>query len=166
MGHYYYIQGSEEEKKREEERRGTMQAPEETYARVKVGFYIDARVMAKLRGLIQQKYNRYEKGLLSYEAEQAFRHWLSLHTNAQNTLDAKPPNPTPRAAIVYMQVKDYLLRTHYDSLVVAQQIPRRHLEEAIAAVRGSDKRTVAAWLRTFDRLHLAKPKSSASWELL
>jgi len=55
--------------------------------RVKVGFFLSRDLIDRFRVLIQQKYNKYEKGLLSYEAEMALRHWLALHTQAQTTLD-------------------------------------------------------------------------------
>jgi hypothetical protein len=134
--------------------------------KVKVGFFIDKNLAGKFRSLIQQKYQNYEKGLLSYKAEMALRHWLSLHTNAQNTLETNKPNPTPKSSIVFSEVRDYLLRNLYHELKPGQQIPRVHLERGIMATRGSDPRTIRKWLRTFHRMRLAKPITSATWEIM
>jgi hypothetical protein len=134
--------------------------------KVKVGFFIDRNLAEKFRSLIQQKYQNYERGLLSYEAEMALRHWLSLHTNAQNTLETNKPNPTPKSSIVFAEVKNYLLSHYYYELKPGQQITKIHLEKAITATRGSDQRTIRKWLKTFHRMGLAKPITSATWEIL
>lgn len=134
--------------------------------KVQLKVYIPLNLSLNLRVLIQNKYSKYEKGLLSYEVEQAIRSWIALHTQAQLPLDAKPPNPIPKVASVFMQVKEYLLHKYFDELKVGQQIPRRFLDEAIEAIRGSDKRTIEKWLRSFEKFHLAKPISSAAWEIL
>lgn len=149
---YIHVQISEEFKNREE--------------KVKVGFFLDGEVVKKFRSLIQKKYGRYVRGLLSYEVEMALRHWISLHTNAQSQLLRNQPNPTPKVAITFSQVKEYLLKNYYFELKPGQQIPRIHLEKAIMAVRGSDPRTVEKWLRTFHKMGLIKPVTSATWEIL
>lgn len=134
--------------------------------RIQFKIYLDRKIAENFRSLIQQKYQYYQKGLLSYEVEMALRYWMSLHTQAQNTTDIKKPNPTPHIYLVFNQVKDYLLKNYYTELKSAQQIPTKHLEEAIIATRGSDKRTLAKWLRTFHKMGLIKPVTSATWELM
>jgi len=134
--------------------------------RVKVGIFLDASVVENLRSLIQEKYNKYEKGLLSYEVELALRNWLALHTQAQTTLEIKKPNPTPQVMVIFAQIKENLLHRWYYELKSGQQIPTSQLEEAIMAVRGSDKRTVRKWLRIFNRMGLIKPITSATWEIM
>jgi len=114
-----------------------------------------------------RKYEQYEKGLLSYEVEQALRYWLALHTKAQKSLGRpKKPNPTPRVIIAFAEVRDYLLHKYYDELTPGQQIPRVFLEEAIMATRGSDPRTIRKWLRTFERMGLVKCVTPASWKVM
>jgi hypothetical protein len=135
--------------------------------RVKVGFFLSDSLIEKLRLLIMQKYQKYERGLLSYEVEQALRAWLALHTNSQKSLEQqKLPNPSSKVAITFAQVKQYLLSHYYFELHQGQQIPLKHLKEAIMNVRGSDPRTVSKWLKTFESMHLIKPVTSATWELL
>jgi len=63
-------------------------------------------------------------------------------------------------------VKEYLLKNYYFELKSGQQIPRVHLENAIMAVRGNDPRTIKRWLRTFHKMGLTKPITSATWEIL
>jgi len=126
--------------------------------RVKVGFFLPKDLVEKFRQFIMKKYYKYEKGLLSYEAEMALRNWLALHTKAQNSLDEKKPNPTPRVYLIFAEVKDYLLRNWYEELRSGQQIPRIHLEEAIMATRGTDKRTVRKWLKIFIKMVGGTPR--------
>ena len=135
-------------------------------AKVKVGFYLDKLLLANFRSLIQKKYHKYERGLFSYEAEMALRHWLSLHTNAQTTLDPNKPNPTPKVSLIFAQVKNRLLTQWYYELRPGQQISVTHLEKAIMAVRGSDPRTVRKWKRAFHQMGLVKPITSSTWEIL
>lgn len=134
--------------------------------RVKVGLFIDKGLIEQFRALIQKKYNTYEKGLLSYEAEMALRNWLSLHTNAQTSLDIKKPNPTPKVVIIFSQVKNYLLSNFYFELKSGQQININHLKKAIMELRGSDTRTVNKWIHIFHKMGLIKPITSATWEIL
>ena len=129
--------------------------------------WLPRQVDSKFREMINQKYQKYERGLLSYEAEMAIRHWLSIHTNAQTDLDIAPkPNPTPKVQLVFSQIKEYLLSNHYFQLVPGQQVPRLHLVKAIENIRGSDKRTVTKWLKSFHRNGLIKPITSATWEII
>jgi hypothetical protein len=134
--------------------------------KVKVGVFINEDLMARFRKLIMEKYNKYEKGLLSYEVENALRYWIALHTNAQNTMTKNKPNPTPKVISVWMQVKEYLLKNWYMELIPGQQVARVHLEKAITAVRGGDKRTIEKWLNTFIKMGLVKPITSATWEII
>jgi len=49
-------------------------------------------------------------------------------------------------------------------LLPGQQIPRKHFEEAIMAVRGADPRTIEKWMKTFHKMGLIKPITTAAWE--
>jgi hypothetical protein len=66
-------------------------------------------------------------------------------------------NPPPRTAKVWAQVKEYLReRFGYEVVISGVQIPRKHLIEAIIAVRGGQERTIRRWLREFEAFHLIK----------
>lgn len=134
--------------------------------RIQFKVYLDKTLDAKFRALIQDKYQKYEKGLLSYEVEMALRHWLSLHTEAQSQLLRKPPNPSPKIALIFSEVKNYLLSKFYFELKPGQQVPTVQLREAIMNVRGNDDRTINKWMRSFHKMGLIKPVTSATWEIL
>ena len=134
----------------------------------RVIFYLDKDVVQKFRELIALKYKTVERGLLSWEAQQALVHWIALHTNAQTSKEISnclTPNPTPRVAKVFRQVKAYLLRNYYTQLPAGYQIPAKHLREAIAAVRGSDPRTIKKWMKAFVDFHLIKYIAGELWEI-
>jgi hypothetical protein len=128
--------------------------------------WINKSLDEKFRSLIQEKYKKYERGLLSYEVENALRYWIALHTNAQNIMAGNKPNPTPKVVNVFLQVKDYLLKNWYLELIPGQQVARVHLEKAITAVGGGDKRTIEKWLNIFIKMGLVKPITSATYEIL
>ena len=127
--------------------------------------YISENVADKLRELIALKYRRFQKGLLSWEVEQALSHWIALHTKAQRGLIAKAPNPTPNAVRVFYEIKHYLLSKYYEELPAGSTVLDKHLREAIMAVRGSDPRTVKKWLKTLSKFHLIKHLGGALWEI-
>jgi hypothetical protein len=103
--------------------------------------------------------------LLSYDFELALRHWIALHTGTQAS-EIATSNPTPRVALVFAQVKKYLLDNFYFELRPGQQIPLIHLEKAIMDVKGSDVRTIRRWLWAFNKMGLAKPITPSMWEIV
>ena len=134
--------------------------------KVQVWFYIPEDLEEELRQLIQMKYKYYVRGLLSWELEQAVRHWIALHKEAQGVNIINRANPRYDVGVVFTKVKNYLLQKYYEELDTGTTIPLRHLEEAIMAVRGGDKRTVRKWLELFHRFGLVKPITQAVWELV
>jgi len=135
--------------------------------RVQFKVWISKDVDERFRNLIMDKYKRYERGLLSYEAEQALKSWVAMHTRAQKSGNQpKRVNPTPRVIIAFTEARDYLLRKYYDEITPGQQIPRVFLEEAIMATRGSDPRTIRKWFRVFERMGLIKEVTPASWKVM
>lgn len=135
--------------------------------KVKLQAWVNQSLDTKFRELINQKYKKYEKGLLSYEVEMALRHWLSLHTNAQSEINPQHlPNPTPKVQLIFAQIKDFLLKDLYYEIIPGQQIPVIHLRRAIENIRGSDPRTVKKWLKVFHKNGLVKPVTSATWEVM
>lgn len=118
------------------------------------------------RGFIAEKHQKYEKGLLSYEVEQAMRHWYALHTKAQTSLMKSPPNPTPRIAMVYADIKHYLSNTYYEEMHTGMTVPHSHIKEAIVNVRGNDRRTIRKWFRTFEKMKVIKRLGANAWEMM
>jgi hypothetical protein len=134
--------------------------------KVQIWCYIPEDLNDELRQLIQEKYKHYVRGLFSWEVEQAIRHWLAMHKEAQGAKIINRANPRHDVGAVFTQVKRYLLQNYYEELIPGATIPLRHLEEAIMAVRGGDKRTVRKWLELFHRFGLVKPITQAVWELV
>lgn len=140
--------------------------------KVKLQVWIPPDLDEQFRALIPQKYQKHEHGLLSYEVEMALRHWLTLHTDTQNTLDTRPPNPIPKVQLAYAKIKEYLLSSvvgspNYFSLLPGQQIPRVYLVRAIANTRGGDQRTIIKWIKLFKENGLIKPiNTGTTWEIM
>jgi hypothetical protein len=134
---------------------------------VKVQVYLSSGINDAFRALINTKYRVYQKGLLSYETELALGHWIALHRGQSLSASAPtPPNPPSRVAVVFNQVKDYLLTHHYSKLKTGSQINLDHLQTAIKAVRGSDPRTYFRWLRAFEEFGLVKKVAGKVYEIL
>jgi hypothetical protein len=138
----------------------------EDRSKVQMLIWLSPQTSLNFRNLIQNKYGKYQKGLLSFEAEEALRNWIALHTSAQNTLVTKAPNPDPRVVRVWIEVKRYLLLNYYGELHTGSQVQRRHVEDAIMNVRGKDPRTFKTWLKAFYRMKLIKPIAGEVWEIL
>jgi hypothetical protein len=134
--------------------------------KVRMGIRLSPQTSLNFRNLIQNKYGKYQRGLLSFEAEEALRNWIALHISAQTTLVTRPPNPEPGVNRVFAEVKRYLLLNYYGELHTGSQVQRRHLEDAIMKVRGKDPRTVKTWLKVFHRMKLIKPIAGEVWEIL
>lgn len=135
---------------------------------------IDKQTDKLLREFIAAKYKHYEKGLLSFEVEQAILNWVALHTNAQKpsqrdlNVALNIPNPHPRVLQVWWQVKAWFEKRYGDSLSRGAHLSVKLLREAIAAVRGNDERTIRKWIGEFHRYGLIKPINNVYtvWEVL
>jgi len=127
---------------------------------------ISPEIDKKFRELIALKYKRFEKGLLSWEVEQALMNWIALHLSEHT--DAQIPEPNPPAGVhkVFRQVKEWLEKEYGVTLERGSHIGRPLLEKAISAVRGSDRRTIRKWMKLFHEFELIKPLTSGVWELL
>jgi len=119
--------------------------------------YIDRNIDKRLRELIIRKYGEYRRGLLSYEVECALQAWLATHKIAQSNAKGEARiNPAPKYWLVFQRCLAWIESKYKISFEEVHQIPARFLREAIAAVRGSDKRTIKKWLETFTEQKLIK----------
>ena len=123
----------------------------------KIGFYLDSELVEEFRRFVARKYGYVEKGLISREAELALRAWMDQHTNTQKQQVEDPPPINQKIWVVWIKVRSYLIRTHYGSISKGQRIHRKHLEEAIAAVRGFDKRTIQKWISMLEDVDIIMP---------
>jgi len=136
--------------------------------RGKVGIYvcIDEKLYREFRDLVRQKHDKF-RGALSYEVEEAIRHWVLLHTQNTHKTEMGKFNPEPKVNRVFRQVKEYMIRRFgYIYLGSGSQFPRRHIVEAIAAVRGDDERTINKWMKRFIDAKLIKHIAGEVWEVI
>ena len=121
--------------------------------KVKLQVYIEKRVDSDLRTLIAEKYQTFEKGLLSYEVQKAIEARISTYKTTHET-PIRPPNPIPKVHIIREQVKEYLRNEyHYYDI---HEVPLKHVIEAIGQVRGTDTRTIRKWVTNFERYKILK----------
>lgn len=133
--------------------------------KVQVKIYIPKNLDTKFRQFLNEKYEKYQQGTLSLEICEAMQYWLSLHTNAQKTLEQRIPNPDTKVKLAYHQVKGELLR-FYDEIESGKIIPISQFEKAIMETRGSDERTVKKWRKVFDKMGLTKFINNAVMEIM
>jgi len=127
---------------------------------------ISEHLNLRFRSFLAEKYRTVEKGMISHEVSQALGHWIAMHTDAQKSLINNKPNPTPKVISAYIEIKEYLLSKFYEELHSGSTVVKRHFEEAIMNVRGSDKRTIKKWLKTFRRMGLIKILNASTMELM
>ena len=101
------------------------------------------------------------RGALSFVVEDALKHYLPLleHTT-QST------NPQNRVRRVYQEVKARVAEMEGVAPSELWQSTEDRLRAAIAAVRGSDPRTVAKWVQTFVQQGLLKRLGPRVYEFL
>jgi len=135
--------------------------------KVKLQVWISRKLFDELRRLAWSKYGRFH-GALSYEVEQAIGVWLATHTqNHTKQLAFNTVNPQPKVFIVWSQVKAYLKEKFgYNTIIPQQLIPKKHIIEAITAIRGSDERTIQKWLNNFLKFQILKWVGGEVYEVL
>ena len=124
--------------------------------KVELHVTISEKLNKKFREFLARKYGYVRKGIISEEVEQALWNWMAMHTHKERKFGAGRVNPEPKYRRVFDQVKQWLMISYgyeQDQLI---QVPKKHLVEAIAAIRGNDQRTIRKWLRTFTEKGLIK----------
>lgn len=139
-------------------------------SRVQVHFKIDRILDEKFREFVSKKWNKHTGGLLSHEFENAIKHYLSsggffdTHTQKHKSKNLERIDPYPKLADLVARIKKYLIDNALAEDFEPKYITTRHLKDAIAAIKGNDKRTVDKWLRQLaDTKHLL-PRGLAQWE--
>jgi len=135
--------------------------------RKKVNLFIEERLWDNFKRLAFEKHENFH-GALSEELEQALQSWLAQHTqNTHKQLVINKVNPQPRVFQVFTQVKEFLKEQYgYASLVQGQQVPRKHIIEALISLRGSDYRTVNKWMGLLSKFKLIKWVAGEVYEVL
>jgi len=128
--------------------------------------WLPEELIREFRELIALKYRSVERGLLSWEVEQALRNWIALHKAGSTEEQMIPPNPRVDIFKVFLQVKQWMETELGCDLEKGAHISINLLRKAISAVRGSHPKTVRRWLKLFHEFGLIKPISAGVWELL
>jgi len=138
-----------------------------TEDKVQLKIYLPRNLVEELKRLTLSKYGKFH-GALSYEVEQALGVWLATHTqNHTKQLVINTANPQPKVFKVWNQVKAYLKEKFgYNSIFPQQLIPKKHIIEAITAIRGNDERTIQKWLNNFQKYQLIKWIGGEVYEVL
>src|SRR6185436_2919633 len=111
--------------------------------KVQFNLFISKSVKERFRRMVALKYQTIERGLVSYEAEQALNSWLAMiGTQTQSTqadLTNTKGNPVPVVHNLKNAIKDYLMNTgRYEN--EPQFVPHKFLVEALSAIKGTDQR--------------------------
>lgn len=136
--------------------------------------YLPETLIEKFRTLIALKYQRYQRGLLSYEVEQALKQYIaSYNTQQQYTQKALlrqeqrfcKSNIQPKVFALKQDIFKYLIDSQ-QYVDEPQNITDRQLYDAIGAVRGLDPRTVKKWTKLLEQCGCVKSSGVHQIEFL
>ncbi len=108
------------------------------------------------------KHESFKNGMLSAEAEVALITWMSEHKDTH----IKAPNPAPKVALVWKEVKEYMEEYYDVELSTGTTVMLNHIKRGIRNVRGGDNRTIKRWLRDLHVSGLIKDLGGGRWEIM
>jgi DNA-binding MarR family transcriptional regulator len=114
------------------------------------------------------KHPQYQRGGLYFEIETTLRQYLATYTQQQNTkstLHSEKSNPSYKVYSFMQDIYKWLIDSQL-YLQVPQFIPKTHLENAIAALRGTDKRTITKCLKDLEKYGCIKKSSMWQYEFV
>lgn len=121
--------------------------------KVKFCAWLPRDLVEEFRAFVAERYGGEWWGMLSRAVAEALRHWLWLHSGRGPGQGSRTPSGgapgVVRALEVYKRVLAWITENYKIDFSEVRQVPRTILERGIAAVRGSDPRTVRKWLDTF-----------------
>ena len=136
--------------------------------------YLPETLIEKFRTLVVLKHQRYQRGLLSYEVEQALKHYVTSY-NTQQQYTQKAPlfqeqrfcksNTQPKVFALRQDILKYLVDSE-KYLDEPKNITDRQLFDAIGAVRGTDPRTVKRWTKLLEQCGYIKSSGTHQIEFL
>jgi hypothetical protein len=133
--------------------------------------FIPEELAARLRRFIALKHQTTEKGLLSLEVEQALRNYLAVQsTQQQNTQINKSSylqqqNQILKVKKVMEDIQKYLIESEL-YVDIPQFILEKHLDQAIANLRGVDKRTIKTWKQLLEQYGHIRKSGLSRYEIL
>ena len=131
--------------------------------------FVPEELAARLRRLIALKYQTTEKGLLSLEVEQALLNHLAVQSTQQQNTQIKrshsQQNQLLKVKKVMEDIQKYLIESEL-YVDIPQFILEKHLDQAIANLRGVDKRTVKTWKQLLEQYGHIKKSGLSTYEIL
>jgi hypothetical protein len=130
--------------------------------------FVPEELAASLRRFIALKHQTTEKGLLSLEVEQALKHYLVVQsTQQQNTQIKKSQlqNQIFKVKKVMEDIQNYLIESQL-YVDIPQFIIEKHLDQAIANLRGVDKRTIKTWKQLLEQYGHIRKSGLKMYEIL
>ena len=130
---------------------------------------ISKSVSDRFRELVNKKHVYFERGILSYEVEQALSQYIaSYNRSGARTQESQIPkaNPSPKIYKLQEDIKEYLASSSYYGGKVPQFFPENFLIEAIHSLKGYDKRTYNHWYDLLIRYGCIKKSGGNQYEFV
>lgn len=131
--------------------------------------FVPEELAARLRRFIALKHQTTEKGLLSLEVEQALMNHLAVQSTQQQNTQIKrshsQQNQILKVKKVMEDIQKYLIESEL-YVDIPQFILEKHLDQAIANLRGVDKRTVKTWRQLLEQYGHIRKSGFSRYEIL
>jgi predicted transcriptional regulator len=131
--------------------------------------FVSEGLAARLRRFIALKHQTTEKGLLSLEVEQAIMNHLAVQSTQQQNTQIKrsysQQNQLLKINKVMEDIQKYLIESQL-YVDLPQFIPEKHLDQAIANLRGVDKRTIKIWKQNLEQYGHIRKSGLSRYEIL
>ena len=131
--------------------------------------FVPEELAARLRRFIALKHQTTEKGLLSLEVEQAIMKHLAVQSTQQQNTQIKrsdsQQNQILKVKKVMEDIQKYLLESEL-YVDIPQFILEKHLDQAIANLRGVDKRTIKIWKQNLEQYGHIRKSGLSMYEIL
>jgi hypothetical protein len=130
--------------------------------------FVSEDLAIRLRRFIALKHQTTEKGLLSFEVEQALMNHLAVQSTQQQNTQIKrshSQNQILKVKKVMEDIQKYLIESEL-YVDIPQFILEKHLDQAIANLRGVDKRTIKIWKQSLEQYGHIKKAGLSRYEIL
>ena len=130
--------------------------------------FVPEELATRLRRFIALKHQTVEKGLLSLEVEQALRNYSAVQsTQQQNTQSGRSSsqNQIIKVKKVMADIQQYWIDSGL-YVEIPQYFLEKHLDEAIANLRGIDKRTIKTWKQYLEQHGYIRKTGLHQYEIL
>jgi hypothetical protein len=130
--------------------------------------FVPEELAARLRKFIALKHQTTEKGLLSLEVEQAIMNHMAVQSTQQQNTQIKrshSQNQLLKVKKVMEDIQKYLIESEL-YVDIPQFIPEKHLDQAIANLRGVDKRTIKIWKQNLEQYDHIRKSGLSRYEIL